>query len=78
MMSQRFSVGIKGGLPLTSMSDSGREGHRYGGETSFQMKRYTLGPTVEIGLPFRLRLEADALYKYARQDRFSGPAQRLR
>ena len=73
-MSQSFSVGVKGGVPLTSMSDSAREFGRYGGQTNFQMKRYGVGPTVEIGLPFRLRLEADALYRHARQDRLSGPA----
>lgn len=33
-----------------------------------------MGPSIEIGLPLGFRLEADALYKHARQDRFSGPA----
>jgi hypothetical protein len=74
VIGQQLSVGIKGGTPLTSTSDSVREVGRYGGETSFQLKRYTAGPYVEIGLPYRFRLEAGALYKYARQDRFSGPA----
>lgn len=73
-MAQWFYVGVKGGLPLTSTSDTGLEGYRYGGQTSFQMKRYTVGSTVEIALPFGLRFEADALYKHARQDVFSGPA----
>jgi hypothetical protein len=65
---------VKGGLPLTATSDTGREVGRYTAQTSFQLKRYTVGPTVEIGLPWHLRLEADALYKHVRQDRFSGPA----
>jgi hypothetical protein len=74
MIAQRVHVGIKGGLPLTSTSETGREVGRYGGQTNFQMKRYTVGPTIEVGLPFGLGLEANALYKHARQDRFSGPA----
>jgi hypothetical protein len=73
-LAQRFSVGVEGGLPLTSTSDTGQEDARYGGQTAFQIKRYTVGPTIEIGLPFGLRVEADALYKHALQDLFYGPA----
>jgi hypothetical protein len=38
------------------------------------MKRYTVGPTVEVRLPFGFRFEADALYRRVRQDTFAGPA----
>jgi len=65
---------VKGGLPLTSTADAVREDGRYGGDTRFHLKRYTAGAAVEIGLPWRLSVEANALYKHARQDRFAGPA----
>jgi hypothetical protein len=74
MPAQWLAVGVKGGLPVTQTSDEGREAGRYGGQTQFQLKRYTLGPTVEIGLPWHFQFEVDALYKHARQDRFAGPA----
>lgn len=74
LSAQWFSVGAKGGLPLTATSDSARENSRYGGDTHFQLKRYTVGPSVEIGLPWHLSVEAAGLYKRARQDRFAGPA----
>jgi hypothetical protein len=74
MSAQSVAVGVKGGLPVTQTSDEGREAGRYGGQTQFQLKRYTLGPTIEIGLPWHFRIEADAMYKHARQDRFAGPA----
>jgi hypothetical protein len=61
-----LSLGIKGALPLTSTSDLMPEAGRRGGQTGFQLKRgYTAGVTVEIGLPFGLRFEADALYQHA-------------
>jgi hypothetical protein len=65
---QWISLGMKGGLPLSSTTDTGRSIGRTPNLSYFQMKRYTIGPSVEIGLPFRLRLEADALYKRARRD----------
>lgn len=71
---QWLSVGIKCGLPITATSDAVREEWRYGAQTHFQMKRYALGPIVEIGLPFALRLQAEALFRHARQDLFFGPA----
>lgn len=53
-----ISFGVKGGVPLTDalkvadrstyFSDSGR---------------YTIGPAAELHLPFRISVEADALYK---------------
>jgi hypothetical protein len=71
---QRISVAVKGGLPLTAVADTAQEAGRFGGQSSFQLKRYTFGPSVEVGLPLGFRAEVDALYKHARQDRFAGPA----
>ncbi len=71
-----LSAGVKGGLPLTQTADAAVVLSRYGGQTSFELKRYTLGPAIEIALPIGLSFEADALYKHARQDRFAGPAPR--
>ncbi len=53
---QSFSVGVKGGALLTDPIE-GSFGVRS------EAKRYTVGPMVEIGLPFGLALEVDALYK---------------
>jgi hypothetical protein len=56
VFSQSVSLGVKGGARLTGDLLSS-------GETISESKRYTLGPTVEFRLPFRLGLEIDALYK---------------
>jgi hypothetical protein len=57
---QIFSVGVKGGVPLTDAFETATTGHlSYLSST----KRYTVGPTVEVRLPFRLSVEFDALYK---------------
>jgi hypothetical protein len=69
-----FSFGLKAGVPLTAVADSGRAGYRYSGDTTFHIKRYLIGPSVEVRLPWYFRLEADALYQHARQDAFFGPA----
>jgi hypothetical protein len=54
--SQSVSLGVKGGARLTGDLLSS-------GERISESKRYTLGPTVEFRLPFRLGLEIDGLYK---------------
>src|ERR1700736_4945450 len=57
---QSFSFGVKGGVPLPDAFWAGRDSRSY----SSVPRRYTAGPTVEIGLPvFRLSVEADALYR---------------
>jgi hypothetical protein len=59
-----FSVGIKGGVPLTDvLSDRTITGvdtitHVFSGS-----KNYLIGPTVELNLPFGFSVEADALYR---------------
>lgn len=67
LSAQMFSFGVKGGLPLTSTSDSQIEYSRaFFGPVDFEMQRYAFGPTVEAKLPFGFRFEADALYQHVR------------
>lgn len=59
--SQSVSVGIKAGVPITNpytlqqIPDGGDQAHT---------SRYTVGPTVELHLPFRFSIEADALWRH--------------
>lgn len=57
--------GVKGGVPVTDAISVAREtgpgpGFRLAVATT---RRYTVGPTVELRLPFNLGLEFDALYR---------------
>jgi hypothetical protein len=57
---QSSSFGVKGGIPLTEGFSTS------GGQTSYSAvsRRYTVGPTAEIGVPlWGLSVEADALYR---------------
>lgn len=55
-----ISFGVKGGLPLTEAFEvAGAQDVLYDAST----RRYTVGPTVELHLPFGLGVEFDALYK---------------
>jgi hypothetical protein len=63
---QFIQAGIKGGVPLTDYFDainvpfnccSGRQSY------TSSTNRYTVGPTIEVSLPFHLAIELDALYK---------------
>ena len=61
---QVFSVGVKGGTPLSTSTATGVFGGRSGfGPFTLNIRRYTIGPTFEVALPFQLRIEVDALYK---------------
>lgn len=57
---QIFSAGITGGVGLTDGIQNQSVGgyHFYSGS-----KDYIVGPMVELGLPFHLSVEADALYR---------------
>jgi hypothetical protein len=55
LSAQPFSVGVKGGVPLTGDLDT-----YYAISES---RRYTVGPMVTAGLPLGFRLEFDALYR---------------
>lgn len=71
---QLVSVGVQGGIPISAVEDTGFSVGRYNSRTTFELKRYTVGPAVEVALPLRFRVESGALYKRVRLDRFSGPA----
>jgi hypothetical protein len=67
---QSLSVGVKGGVPLTDAFD-GSFGVRS------EAKRYTVGPTIELGLPLSLAVEVSALYRrtgYSASDTNAGSA----
>jgi hypothetical protein len=57
---QAFRVGIKGGVPLTNFySTVSSSNFGFNSNT----KRYVVGPSVELHLPFGLGVEFDALYR---------------
>ena len=55
-----FTVGIKGGVPITDAFHTARSGslNFFSGAD-----QYTVGPTIEIDLPVILAIEFDALYR---------------
>ena len=57
---QQLAVGVKGGVPLLDAFElnASLPFFRY----TFNTKRYTVGPSVDVALPFKLRFEANALY----------------
>jgi len=70
-----LSIGIKGGVPISSTSGIGPDNgctslgcnqFNYSSKTKY----YTLGPTIEVRLPLRLAVEADALYSRLIYDTF--------
>ena len=56
LQAQLLSVGVKGGVPFTDAVE-GSFGNRS------EARRYTVGPMVEVRLPFSLGVEFNALYK---------------
>ncbi|MCX6623184.1 MAG: outer membrane beta-barrel protein [Acidobacteria bacterium] len=56
----QLSVGVKAGVPLTDTLQAAR--NVTNGYTT-KTKRYTVGPMVELRLPWGLGVEVDALYK---------------
>jgi opacity protein-like surface antigen len=58
--SQIFSVGVKGGIPITDAFSTRASSSAIG--FSYD-RRYIVGPTAEIHLPFHLSFEVDALYR---------------
>jgi hypothetical protein len=57
---QSFSAGITGGLGLTDgIQNQSVDGYHFYSDS----KDYIVGPMVELGLPFHLSVEADALYR---------------
>jgi hypothetical protein len=62
---QRFSFGVKGGTQLSDTSRSAEIDDRFSGYGlwSLSTRRYTVGGTFEVRVPFGLYVEVDALYK---------------
>jgi opacity protein-like surface antigen len=61
-VAQSLSFGVKAGAPVTDpfiLSNPPGSLNNY----AFSAQRYTVGPTFELGLPYNLAFEADALYK---------------
>jgi hypothetical protein len=58
--SQFLSWGIEGGLPLNDAVNVVNNGV---GTVTASTDRWIVGPTVQLGLPFRLSVEVDALYR---------------
>jgi hypothetical protein len=58
-----FSLGIKGGVPLTDFFNSVSTGVPRSFFTS-NTNRYIIGPTVELRLPAGLGIELDMLYRH--------------
>lgn len=55
-----FSIGVRGGVPLTDFFDTASRGSlAFFSDT----KPYVVGPAVELHLPFRLGIGFDALYR---------------
>jgi len=65
LYAQALTLGAKGGVLIYQASDTSEAGFRNVGmgPSTTNVRRYTLGPSIEIGLPFRFRIEADALYR---------------
>lgn len=57
---QFFSLGVKAGVPLTDAYSDGTSNTAF---TKAYNRRYIVGPTAEVHLPFHLSLEGDALYR---------------
>jgi opacity protein-like surface antigen len=58
--SQPFSFGVKAGVPMTDFLST-VQSPNFGFNSN--TKRYIVGPTVELRLPFGLGIELDALYR---------------
>ncbi|MGE5647634.1 MAG: outer membrane beta-barrel protein [Acidobacteriota bacterium] len=52
-----FTLGVKGGIPFTDAIENARNS-----------RQWTLGPELDINLPFGISIEADALYRRANSD----------
>lgn len=64
LSAQPVYVGVKGGVLLSSSSDTFRTTGRQGQtDTGLELHRYSVGPSFEIALPARLRLETGLLYR---------------
>lgn len=60
LFAQTLQFGVKAGIPVTDFFDTATSGQI---SYSSLTRRYTVGPTAELRLPFGLGIEVDALYK---------------
>jgi outer membrane protein with beta-barrel domain len=60
---QHISVGVKAGVPLTNLLGNNSGDAPSQSEFPTRMKRYTIGPVVNIGLPLGFGVELAAMYK---------------
>lgn len=64
LVAQPLYVGVKGGLLLTPSSESSRATGRQGQtDTQLELRRYSVGPSLEVALPARWRIETGLLYR---------------
>ena len=66
---QPFSIGVKGGMPMTDFVDVVRAQNISASTTT---NRYIVGVTGEARLPFGLGVEVDVLYRHFRFNSSSG------
>jgi opacity protein-like surface antigen len=60
MAGERFSIGVRGGVPLTDAFEVARGSS---GAYFTNTKRYLVGPTMEFHLPARFTIQVDGLYR---------------
>ena len=64
LLCQELDLGVQGGVPFGDFFSPGRFQGPLGNVDYTSMPvPYTIGPTVQAGLPYRLRLEGSALYQ---------------
>lgn len=64
IFAQSFYAGVKGGVLLSPARETSAGSSRAGvSDASLLLRRYSVGPSFELGLPKKLRLEAGMLYR---------------
>src|ERR1022692_2279735 len=72
-LSQPFSFGVKGGVPLTDFVNAATSTNANGFlNFATHTDRYIVGVTAELRLPFGLGVEVDALYRHLNYQESSG------
>lgn len=72
LLAQPFYAGVKGGVLLTSSTESSRAAGRQGQtDTNLELRRYSVGPSFELALPARWRVETGLLYRSFEASQFS-------
>lgn len=66
---QSIQFGLKGGVPFSDFTKAVSSGNISFNDNT---RRYIVGPTVELGLPFGLAIEVDALYRRFNYNQFIG------